>query len=151
MQIDTVIRLVPLPGLGDRVRGKHRIRILEVNGRSILPELLKWQKSSPGVWKSILRRLELISEYEDLPRLDTVKRVGREKVIIEIVLGSARLLGFEDQDGHLTFVCAETFWIKGGNKLAQQDKAIRRAEQLRERWMNAMTLEGVPDTRIERR
>lgn len=85
MHIDTILRLVPVPDFPERRRQCRRIRVLEVDGRSILPELLKWQKSSPGVWKAIVKKLELIAGEMTLPRLDTVKRVGQEKTIIEVV------------------------------------------------------------------
>ncbi len=150
MGIDNVLRLVALPEFEERDRDHRRIRVLEINGRSILPELAEWQNSSEREWKTIHRKLRLIAENEELPKLGTIKRVGDGKLIIEIVADSARLFAFEEQDGDFTLICAGTFWITGGNKNRKQDKAIQEALALRSRWRKAQPVEGEVDIRVER-
>jgi hypothetical protein len=50
MGVDITLRLIAIPGLPERERDFHRVRLLEVAGRSILPELARWQRSSPKEW-----------------------------------------------------------------------------------------------------
>ena len=150
MGIDNVLRLVPIPKFPERERDARRIRVLEIEGRSILPDLLKWQRSSPNVWKTVLSKLRKIAEEPELPRLETIKRVGNGRFIIEIVADSARLFAFEEDDGDFTLICVWTFWIKGGDKTKQQYKAIEEAIARRSRWRQAQPVEGEADIRVER-
>jgi hypothetical protein len=93
--------------------------------------------------------MRLIAESREMPALGTIERVGPGKVIIEFKAESARLFGFQDDDGGYTFVCVETFWIGHGHKKQMQDKAIAQASDLRARWRAAQPKPGDRDTRVQ--
>jgi len=151
MQVDTLLRLLRVPGLPERERDLHRIRLLEVDGVSAMNALKEWQEKHAAEWKRIAGKLRLIAENRDLPRLETIERVGPGKDIVEVKAGDVRLFGFQDQDGNYTFVCTNTFWAPGGSKNKRQNKAIGEAIDLRSRWLAAIPVAGLEDTRIERK
>ena len=147
-----MLRLVLFSGFEERNRDHHRIRVLQIGRRcKVLEELKAWSKSSPNEYKKAVNGLRRIAENQDLPRLNTIKRVGRKHEIVQISAGRARLYCFSDSDDGYTVVCVNTFWIGKGNKRTMQAKAIRCAEELMARWQNAEPLDEVPYTRIENR
>lgn len=72
MSVDNIFSLLVIPGLEDRGRSVKRIRLLDINGRSLIKDIKKWQKSSPDEWRRIASKLRIIAEQEDLPKLSTV-------------------------------------------------------------------------------
>lgn len=76
--------------------------------------------------------------------------MGADKLLIEVKGSQARLFGFDDEDGNLTFVCTNSFWIGKGDKNKSQNEAIEAGMELRRRWLAATPVEDTPDVRIER-
>ncbi len=145
-----ILRLVCIPGFGERERHLRRIRVLQTaNHCEILDALKSWSRSSPSEFKRIMNGLRRIAENQALPRIRTVRRVGKSKEIVEIRAGNSRLFCFQDEDGGYTVICVGTFWIGRGNKKAQQNQAIQEAEALVKRWKKARPLPGYVDTRTE--
>lgn len=147
-KVDIYLRLMVFPSFEPRERHYHRICLLQVGQRcEVLEELKDWAQSSPAEYKQVVDGLNKIAGNEILPRLKTIKRVGKKREIVQISGGNARFYGFQDSDQSYTFVCVHTFWIGSGNKIKMQNLAIKKAEMLKTRWQNAQPVEGHPDLR----
>jgi hypothetical protein len=151
--VDIYLKLQVFSGLPDRSRHLHRICLLQIGERcDVLKTLNDWAQSSHQEYIRIVDKLKQIAENEDLPCLKTIKRVGEGKRIVQVTADNARLYGFPDSDTNsYTFVCVNTFWVGSGNKKKSQNKEIREAGELMDRWQNAQPVVGYPDVRIEKR
>lgn len=154
MRVDIILRLVKISGLEDR-RGVKPIRALQIGGSGgercdVIAELRQWFRSSPREYKAALKKLEMIAGSGDLPRLNTIKRVGTGHRIIQIAGRQSRLYCFIDKDAVMTVICVNTFWIGSGNKLKLQNIEIGDAERLMHLWQNAQPIPDMADMRMIR-
>ncbi len=140
-----------IKGLGQEGGRRKAIRLLQIGPRcDVLIELAAWFKSSPREIKRVLKKLQMIAEYDDLPRLSTIKRVGGTGRIIQISGGNGRLYCFLDRNGMTTVICVNTFWIGGGDKLKRQSAEIEEAERRMLLWQSARIVSGIVGARIAR-
>lgn len=154
MGVDIILRLVKISGLEDR-RSVKPIRALQIGGSGgarcdVIRELRDWFRNSPREYKAALKKLQMIAESHDLPRLNTIKRVGASHRIIQIAGRQSRLYCFIDSDAVMTVICVNTFWIGSGNKLKLQNIEIGDAERLLHLWQTAQPIRDMPDTRTIR-
>ncbi|MCE5228804.1 hypothetical protein LLG95_04310 [bacterium] len=149
-----ILRLVRISGLDDRP-GAMLIRALQIGGSGVaecdvVRELREWFRSSPREYKAALKKLQMIAEFGDLPRLNTIKRVGPGHRVIQIAGRQSRLYCFIDADAVMTLICVNTFWIGRGHKLKKQNIEIEDAERLIHLWQRAKPIQGEIDTRMIR-
>ncbi len=131
-------RLVNIMGVPDSWQVAHRIRALEVNGKSpALAGIAECKRDHESDYRQLLYCLKLVGENEHVTNPKRVKRGRRGKKnldVYEMRGGSARLLFFYTPDQRRIVVCTNYYW-KGKGSKREQNRAFKRAEQLRDIYM----------------
>lgn len=149
MQIDTILRLVSVGGFEAKERDFYKIRALseakmcageeKTTERSVTKDFLLWSKSSNKEFRSLMKHLRILAENEKFTPIKKMKRVGDQNQIIQLSGNQSRAWGFFDENDPRTFILTNAFMIKG-SKLKNETKEIKRAESLRNNWMNGICL-----------
>jgi hypothetical protein len=147
--VDKLLRVVVFSGYKGRARDFHRICVLQMGTHcEVLRTLADWAKSRPKEYKQIVNKLKRIAENKDLPIGRTIKRVGSQHRIVQISTENARLYCFYDKGYDSTVICVHSLQVNKGTKETMQNKAILKANRLRERWQSALPVRGKPDVRV---
>ena len=137
IEVNACLRAVAIAILPPRPGDARNVRALEVNGNS--PALLFLEfvgKSSAHDAKKLLKVLRRIAGERRIPKLETIKRVGRSKRLYQLDgHKNARLYCFED--GDTLVICVSGFWIGKGRKETHQNAAIEEAERWMRLWFEA--------------
>lgn len=116
-----------------------------------------WNRSSRSEYNKILGNLETAAKWESIKNRNIIKPVEHPEArgLWEIVskAGKARLFVFYDTAAQRLIVAAGAYWKQGRTpekERVSQDRAILRAANARQMWIEAQQVPGFPDWRVWR-
>ena len=109
------LRLIDIPGITPHDQTVWKVSILQLNGKDlVLPELLKWEKSSPVDYKKIMNVLKMIGRTDRIRDEKKVKKSKNPKHdgVYEIRADKdhARVMFFYSNDSQSAVICTNTYW-----------------------------------------
>ncbi len=116
----------------------HRVRVLEINGKSLaLNELLKLKQDHIEDYKKIIKVMRLVAKQERVRNENHVKRGQRHGDIYEMRGGAARLFFFYTPDVQEAVICTNLYW-KAKSSKQEQNQAFDLCERFRNIYLVAL-------------
>lgn len=137
------IRLVDIPGLEAEDQLQHRIRAVEINGRSpALDALLKWHRKHKDDFKKIMKVMRMVGQTKRVIDQKHVKKNKDKKAqqqygdLYEMRAdkGGARLMFFYTPDAEEVIVCANPYW-KAKPSPAEQNQSFETCGKIKELYL----------------
>jgi hypothetical protein len=156
-QVDTLLRLVPIPEFEARPRDCRRVRAIQRGGvervtrddpaeSDVVKELNSWRRGNPKEYAQIEAGLRLMAEHEDVPYGAGVRPCRNAPGIIEVKAGKRRLYCFLSPDTQETVIAAVTQSVNKGNN---QDAAIQVAAARLQEWKDGIPHPDLEDVRMK--
>jgi len=133
------VRLVDIIGVAPDWETRHRVRALEVDGKSrALAGLLDLRKWHEDDYKKIMKVIRLVAENDRVINENHVKRSRKHPDVYEMRGGNARLFFFYLPTTEEVVVCTNVYW-KAKASRREQDEAFERCSVLRTMFLDSVT------------
>ncbi len=134
------VRLADIIGVAPGWETRHRIRALEVDGKSpALAGLLDLQKRHQDDYKKIMKVIRLVAENDRVRNENHVKRCRKHPELYEMRGGNARLFFFYSPTTEEVIVCTNVYW-KAKASAREQDEAFERCRGLRRMFLESTVI-----------
>jgi len=122
------LQLIDIPGLEPEYQTRWRVRILTIDGKSlVLPDLLEWRKNSSADFKKIMKVMRFVGQQDKVRDEKHVKKSDNPKhgdvYEMRAHKGSARLMYFYSKRDRTVVICTNTYW-KAKDSKREQDQAF---------------------------
>ena len=138
--VDIHVRLLAIIGVDIKWEREHRIRALEVNGKSrALKDISDLQEQHPKDYRQMMDTLRMAAEQRRVLNTSRVRR-GRGKVCRDVYAmkgGQARMFFFYTPDEEEIVVCTHTYW-KAKPSTKEQNEAFGVAAKMRQLYLNGV-------------
>ena len=135
-------KLLKIPGVQEEWESIHRLRALEINGKSPTFDFINRIKiRNPQEYKAIMKVLRLIGSNDRVRNPDHVKLYKKHSRIYELIVykGNSRISFFYHNDGRSNAICIATFWKNqtGQGDIEKQDSFFAKSEEVRNSFLKS--------------
>ena len=131
LKVDNSVRLVDIIGVVPEWETEHRVRALEINGRTpALDGLAGLMTNAPGAYKRIMRVIKLVAGSRRVANQEHVKADEKKRGGYEMRGGQARLFFFYSTETNEIVVCTNYYW-KAKPSAKEQDNQFARCAEMK--------------------